>query len=31
VVQPLGTVSGLDYSVGRNEQVTLYRVTPARR
>ena len=29
--QPLGNVSGLDYSVGRYEQVTLYRVAPAQR
>jgi len=27
--KPLGTVSGFDYSVGRKEDITLYRVVPA--
>ena len=29
--KPLGSVRGLDYSTGRNEQITLYRITPVRR
>jgi hypothetical protein len=29
--QPLGSVDGLDYSIGRKEQVTLYRVKPVQR
>jgi hypothetical protein len=29
--QPLGSVSGLDYSIGQREQITLYRLTPLQR
>jgi 4-amino-4-deoxy-L-arabinose transferase-like glycosyltransferase len=31
VARPLGNVGGLDYSVGRKERITLYRVMPAGR
>jgi 4-amino-4-deoxy-L-arabinose transferase-like glycosyltransferase len=30
IARPLGKVRGLDYSIGREEDVTLYRVIPAR-
>ena len=30
VAKPLGSVRGLDYSIGREELITLYRVMPAR-
>jgi 4-amino-4-deoxy-L-arabinose transferase-like glycosyltransferase len=29
IATPLGNVEGLDYSIGRKEQITLYRVMPA--